>query len=172
MNWYKEAYQSAIRERVFMVIGLRVLAAFIDFGMGFGLLPIVFWGLGAALELTGTLGFFLIPLLFALLFTWPFLYLGIPTGFWGRTPGKWLCHLKVVDDRDRPPGLWVGLARETLKVLAVGSMIGAAFSIYQLLTHGITWYDKMCGTRVEFAPPIRLTPTQKNFRKKYKPNRF
>jgi len=155
-----------------MEIGLRFLAFIIDVTVCFTLTPLLFTAVGKLGEFEGVLGLLMLPVVFAMFVVWPFLYFGVPTGLWGRTPGKWICRVKVLDDFGNPPGLWRGLGREALKLLAVACQIGAIFCVYQLLTHGITWYDQLCKTRVEFTPWVRLTATQKNFRKKYKPPRF
>ena len=107
----------------------------------------------------------IIPILFL---TWPFLYLGIPTGIWGKTLGKLLCGLTVTDVQGRPPGIWRALGREVLKCLAIGSGICILLLLYQMIYQGGTWYDDLCGTRVEFKPPIARSSTQKNWHKYYK----
>ena len=158
-----------------MEIGLRFLAFIIDSAICFSALPVLSLVNIKFMETagrSGSVGLLAIPFFFVLLIGWPFAYFGVTTGLWGRTLGKWICRVKVVDAYGNPPGLWRGLGRETLKLLAVGCQIGAIFCVYQLLTHGITWYDQLCSTQVEFTPWVRLSATQKNFRKKYRPNRF
>lgn len=158
-----------------MEIGLRFLAFILDIAFCVSAIPVFSAVSSKFMEIAnsaGSAGILAIPFMFVLLIAWPFFYFGVPTGIWGRTPGKWICRVKVVDAYGNPPGLWRGLGRETLKLLAVGCQIGAIFCAYQLVYHGFTWYDQLCGTRVEFTPWVRLNATQKNFRKKYKPNRF
>ncbi len=152
-----------------MVIGLRFLAFVIDCPLCFFLIPLVFMASGWAMEHSGPLAWLLMPLWFATLITWPFLYFGIPTGIWGRTPGRWICRLKVTHANGQPPGLWRGVGRETLKLLAVASGIVALLCFFQALNQGITWYDQICETQVDHTPWVRLTATQRNFRKKYRP---
>ncbi len=41
-------------------------------------------------------------------------------------------------------------------------------TLFQIVYQGGTWYDDLCGTKVEFNPYVRLTPTQKNWRKHMK----
>ena len=155
-----------------MEIGLRLLAFIIDCPLCFFSIPLVMISTGWVLERSGPFAWLLIPLWFALFIAWPFIYFGVSTGLWGRTPGKWICRLKVVSQRDEPPGLWRGLGRETLKLLAVGSGIGAMLCIFQILDQGTTWYDQLCSTHVTFTPRVRLTKTQRHFRKHYKHPRF
>lgn len=155
-----------------MEIGLRFLAFIIDCPLCFFSIPLVFSATGWVLEHAGPFSWLLIPLWFAAFFAWPFFYFGVLTGIWGRTPGRWICRLKVTDGTGQPPGLWRGLGRETLKLLAVGSGIGAMLCVFQVLYQGTTWYDQICGTRVEYTPWVRLTATQRNFRKQYRPPRF
>jgi len=155
-----------------MVIGLRFLAFIVD-------LPFCFFSLFVFLETTvwmlnhaEPVAWLLAPLWFAMFFAWPFIHFGVLTGIWGRTPGRWICRLKVTHINGQPPGLWRGLGRETLKLLALASGVGATLCCYQVLTHGITWYDQLCETQVVHTPWIRMTATQRNFRKRYKPPRF
>ncbi len=153
-----------------MEIGLRILALFIDAAVCFGTLPLVMGGAGWVSDKFGAFSVLLLPLWLMLFFAWPLLYLAIPTGIWGKTPGKLLCRLKVTDCYGEAPGIWRALGREVLKCLAIGSGIGAMLSLYQILYQGGAWYDHLCGTRVDFKPYIRLTQTQKNWRK-YMKNR-
>ena len=153
-----------------MIIGLRILALIIDCVICFFSILFLLFPLGDVFTFvsnigSGIQGFFLLPLWFALIVIWPFLYFGATTGLWGKTPGKFICRLYVVDTLNRRPGLWRGLGRETLKILAVTSSIGAIIAFIQLLCQGTTWYDNICGTDVHFKPYIRLTKTQRNYRK-------
>ena len=74
----------------------------------------------------------------------------------------------VIHGDGSPPGLWRGLGREALKILAVGNAIGAFIAMIQLILVGFTWYEQLCRTAIEFKPYVRLTKTQKKFRKEYK----
>lgn len=154
-----------------MEIGLRILAVIIDVAFCFGTLPLVMNATGWAMDKLGGFALLLLPFWFILFFVWPFLCLAIPTGIWGKTLGKLLCRLTVTDFHGRPPGIWRALGREVLKCLAISSGIGAMFSLFQIMYQGGTWYDQMCGTNVEFSPYVRLTETQKNWRKFYKNRR-
>lgn len=151
-----------------MVIGLRILALVIDLAFCFGSFPLVMWITSWAMMKLGLLGMLLIPFWFIALFIWPFLYLAIPTGIWGKTLGKLICRLKVTDCYGRPPGIWRGMGREVLKCLAICSGIGMMLTLFQILYQGGTWYDHMCDTQVEFNPYVRLTKVQKNWRKVHK----
>ena len=117
------------------------------------------------MEKVGIISIFLLPFFFAILIVWPFLFFGLFTGLWGKTPVKFFCRLKVIYGDEDKPGLWRGLGRETVKLLAITSSIGALFALYQVLYQGISWYDNICGTEVQFQPYIRLTKTQKRYRK-------
>ena len=151
-----------------MEIGLRILALIIDMAFCFGSWQLVMNGVGWGLNKMDGLGLIFIPFWFTLFFVWPFLYLAIPTGLWGKTLGKLLCRLSVTGYNDRAPGFWRALGREVLKCLAIGSGIGAMLTLFQIIYQGETWYDHLCGTKVVFNPYIRLTKTQKNWRKLYK----
>ncbi len=146
-----------------MIVGLRILALVIDGAVCFCTLSLLFFGIGWLMENTGSWGLLFIPLAFVLLIVWPFAYFGVMMGLWGKTPGKFICRLNVVYVGGRP-GLWRGLGRETLKLLAVGSGIGAMLTLFQIIYCGHTWYDQICGTEVNFTPYRRLTATQRRYR--------
>jgi len=146
-----------------MEIGLRALALIIDLPICFFSIPLVFYGTGWIVEKSGGLGLLFVPFWLALLIAWPFLYFGLTTGLWGKTPGKFICHLEVVYARNRP-GILRALSRETLKLLAICTGIGAMLCAFQIVRQGSTWYDQICGTDVQFRSRVRLTKTQKQFR--------
>jgi len=153
-------------------IGLRILALIIDCAIWicFFSLPWVFQASAWIIENSGPLTLLLLPLWFALLAAWPFLYFGVPTGLWGKTLGKLLCRLEVSYKllcrlevsyaNGARPGLWRGLGRETLKLFSIISLFGALFCAFGVLHQGAAWYDTICGTSVE--------KTQKTFRQHMK----
>ncbi len=153
-----------------MIVGLRILALVIDCAVCFYTMPVLFFGIGWLMENTGSWGLLVIPLAFVLFIVWPFAYFGVTTGLWGKTPGKFICRLNVVYVGGRP-GLWRGLGRETLKLLAVGSGIGAMLTLFQIIYYDQTWYDQICGTGVNFTPYRRPTATQRRYRKFMKEQR-
>lgn len=148
-----------------MEIGLRILALAIDLAICLGTLPLVMQGTGWILEKLGGFALVLIPFWLVLFFVWPLLCVAIPTGIWGKSLGKLLCRLSVNDYHGQPPGIWRALGREVLKFLAIGSGLGMMLTLFQILYQGGTWYDHLCGTNVTFSPYVRLTQTQKNWRK-------
>jgi uncharacterized RDD family membrane protein YckC len=148
-----------------MEIGLRVFALIIDLGIAMGTFPLVADGLGWILGRLGGFAGVLAPAFTVLPYVWVILYFAIPTGIWGKTLGKWICRLSVADHLGGPPGFWRALGRETLKLLMVGSTLGALLTFVILLYQGTTWYDSLCGTGVSFNPSVRLSETQKNWRR-------
>lgn len=152
-----------------MEIGLRVLALIIDLAVCFGTLPLIMysgsWIMSKFEDTTPELALLFIPLFFASIFVWPLLYFCIPTGIWGRTLGKLICRLKVTDIHDQDPRFWRRLGREALKCVMIASGIGFTITFILLICQGSAWYDNLCGTKVEFTSFIRLTKTQKNYRK-------
>jgi hypothetical protein len=152
-----------------LAIGLRILALMIDLAFCFGTIPLVFMGVFGLMDLLpeelGILLLFFMVIAFILIPVWPVLCLAIPTGIWGKSLGKLICRLEVTDYYDRRPGIWRALGRETLKLLAIASTIGAILTLFQIVYQNGTWYDDLCGTKVEFKPYIRLTKTQRNYRK-------
>ena len=151
-----------------MEIGLRILAFMIDAAFCFGTLPLVMSATGWVLDKIGGLSLVLLPFWFVLYVVWPVLCLAVPTGLWGKTLGKLICRLSVKDYHGREPGIMRSLGREALKMLALGSGIGVLLTLFQILYQGGTWYDHLCGTNVEFSPYVRLTKTQKNWRRQMK----
>ena len=149
-----------------MEVGLRALALIIDLPICFFSIPIVLSGTGWIVEKSGSFALLFVPFWFALLIAWPFLYFGLTTGLWGKTPGKFICRLEVVYAGKRP-GILRALGRETLKLLAIGTGICALLCAFQIAYQGTTWYDQLCKTTVVFKPYVRLTKTQKHFRKVY-----
>lgn len=148
-----------------MEIGIRIFALLLDIGFGTACYFFVFSGAAWVLDRIGYAGFVVSPLMFVLFFTFPILYLAIPTGLWGKTLGKFIRRLSVSDYMGKPPGFWRALGRETLKCLAIGSGLGMMIVLIQIIYQGTTWYDHLCGTQVNFNPYVRLTQTQKNWRK-------
>jgi len=101
-----------------------------------------------------------LPFLFYL---YPVLYFAGLTAWRGRTLGKMLCKLRVVDDDHRKPTFLRAAGRESLKMIAVVTQVGAWIALVQLLVGQRTWYDSLAETSVETY--AGLTETQKNFRK-------
>jgi len=152
-----------------MEIGLRVLALIIDLAACFGTLPLIFYSWGWVMskfdDSVPDLGLLVIPLFFGSFLLWPLIYFCIPTGIWGRTLGKLICRLKVVDIYDRDPRFWRRIGREALKCVMIASGIGSTITFILLICQGSAWYDNLCGTKVEFSSFVRLTKTQRNYRK-------
>jgi len=98
-----------------------------------------------------------------LFYLYPVLYFAGFTAWRGRTPGKMICRLRVVDDNNMKPTFVRAAGRESLKMIAVVTQIGAWVAVIQLFMGQSAWYDSVCNTTVESY--AGLTPTQKNFRK-------
>lgn len=97
------------------------------------------------------------------------LYFTLSTGLTGRTVGKWICRLRVVDEYGERPSFWMAVGREVLKLVAVLTQIGAYIALAMLLFYNrSTWYDQVCRTEVDFIG--HLSATQRNWRKRY--NRY
>ena len=78
-------------------------------------------------------------------------YFVIPTTIWGRTPGKWVAGVVVVDSDGRTPGP-AAIPREMIgrfvAIIAVG--IGLAWMVFDPKRQG--WHDKIAGTFVVDNP--------------------
>lgn len=79
-------------------------------------------------------------------------YFVIPTGLFGRTPGKWVAGLRVVDTEGRVPGIAAAIPREVagrwISIFAFG--VGLAWSVFDKRRQG--WHDKLAGTLVINTP--------------------
>src|SRR5512141_1266379 len=115
-----------------MEAGIRIFALLLDLAFGAVAYFLFFAGIGWILEKLGDVSFILSPLVLVLFLVFPILYLCIPTGLWGKTLGKFICRLSVSDYSGNPPGFWRALGREVLKILAIGSGIGALLVLYQM----------------------------------------
>ena len=97
----------------------------------------------------------------------PFLYFALFTGLLGKTPGKMLLRLRVVDASGRKPPFLVALKREGMKYVGYWTIVGAYLAYRQFVQGQLTWYDHVCRTDVEYHPRVHLTDTQKHFRDVY-----
>jgi uncharacterized RDD family membrane protein YckC len=150
-----------------MELGLRVLALVIDLALALGSGQLLAYGLSAAIAGADApvIAMTLWPVVVAANFLWPVVFLAVPTGLWGRTVGKLLLRLSVVDLDGAPPGIPRALARETLKMLSLGLGIVALVCLYQAMYTDSVWYDHACRTHVKSSPWVSLSQTQKDFRK-------
>jgi serine/threonine protein kinase len=109
------------------------------------------------------------------------LFFAIPEGLWGFTPGKWLCRLRVVNQRREPPGFAKALVR-TLIVMLISAPLQVSYCWfsartlmpYQWYFTGVEWicyvllfstarnrnglaglHDLLTGTRVILLPPYQ-----------------
>ncbi len=79
-------------------------------------------------------------------------YFVLPTGIFGRTPGKWVAGLRVIDTDGRNPGVAVAIPREMIGrfVATITLGIGLAWSVLDPQRQG--WHDKIAGTLVINTP--------------------
>lgn len=75
-------------------------------------------------------------------------YFVFSTGIFGRTPGKWVASIKVVDENGLTPGVGVAIPREMVgrfvSVVAIGA--GLLWVLFDKDRQG--WHDKIAGTYV------------------------
>ena len=78
-------------------------------------------------------------------------YFVVPTTIWGRTPGKWVAGIVVVDSDGRTPGP-AAIPREMIGrfVSAIAVGIGFAWMVFDPKRQG--WHDKIAGTFVVENP--------------------
>lgn len=90
---------------------------------------------------------------------------GVLVGLTGRTPGKLIMFLKVVNRAGRTIGVAQGLLREVVKIISLGFFFfGAIWALYGMVTTGRTFYDEWLGIDADDLKPAGLTPTQKKWR--------
>ena len=79
-------------------------------------------------------------------------YFIIPTGLFGRTLGKWVAGISVVDNEGNKPGVAVAIPREVVGrfVSTITFGIGIIWVIFDEKHQG--WHDKMAGTYVVVVP--------------------
>ncbi len=78
-------------------------------------------------------------------------YFVIPTTIWGRTPGKWVAGIVVVDSGGRTPGP-AAIPREMIGkfVSFLAGTIGIVWLVFDPKRQG--WHDKIAGTFVVNNP--------------------
>ncbi len=79
-------------------------------------------------------------------------YFIIPTGIFGRTIGKWVAGIAVVDENCNTPGVAVAIPREMVGrfVATITFGIGIFWIFFDKDYQG--WHDKMAGTYVVIVP--------------------
>ena len=79
-------------------------------------------------------------------------YFIVPTGIWGRTIGKWVAGIVVVDQDGRIPGVAVAIPREIVgKVVSYAALgFGFAWILFDAKRRG--WHDSIAGTYVVHDP--------------------
>ncbi len=78
-------------------------------------------------------------------------YFVIPTTIWGRTPGKWVAGIVVVDSDGRTPGP-AAIPREMIGkfVSFISGTLGIVWLVFDPKRQG--WHDKIAGTFVVDNP--------------------
>ncbi len=79
-------------------------------------------------------------------------YFIIPTGIFGRTIGKWVAGISVVDEEGNKPGVALAIPREMVGrfVAIITFGIGIIWVVFDKKHQG--WHDKMAGTYVVVIP--------------------
>ena len=79
-------------------------------------------------------------------------YFIVPTGVWGRTLGKWVAGIVVVNGEGRTPGVAAAIPREVAwKVVAYGAAgLGLLWIDFDRERRG--WHDRLAGTWVVVVP--------------------
>ncbi len=79
-------------------------------------------------------------------------YFIIPTGLFGRTIGKWVAGVSVVDEEGNKPGVALAIPREMVGrfVATITFGIGIIWVVFDKRHQG--WHDKIAGTYVVVLP--------------------
>ena len=79
-------------------------------------------------------------------------YFIIPTGIFGRTIGKWVAGISVVDSEGNKPGVAIAIPREVVGrfVSAITFGLGLIWVVFDPKRQG--WHDKIAGTYVVIIP--------------------
>ena len=93
-------------------------------------------------------------------------YFVAPTGIWGRTLGKWVAGIVVVDEQGRTPGVAVAISREVAwKVIAYGlAGLGLLWIVFDKERRGL--HDRLAGTYVVHVPDSGVPFLSRLFRVK------
>ena len=79
-------------------------------------------------------------------------YFIIPTGVFGRTIGKWVAGISVVDEDGNKPGVAVAIPREVVGRFVATITFGIGIVWVMVDKNHQGWHDKMAGTYVVVVP--------------------
>lgn len=82
----------------------------------------------------------------------PLAYFILPTGMWGRTVGKWVAGIVVVDEEGRTPGVAVSIPREVVGKVVSYAAFGLGMVSIVLHPKRRGWHDSIAGTYVVHDP--------------------
>ncbi len=96
-------------------------------------------------------------------------YFVLPTGIWGRTLGKWVAGIVVVDQDGRTPGVAAAIPREVAwKVLSYGLIgLGVFWIAFDRERRGL--HDRLAGTWVVYVPDAGAPLLGRLFRRLFAP---
>ena len=79
-------------------------------------------------------------------------YFILPTGLFGRTIGKWVAGVSVIDEEGNKPGVALAIPREAVGrfVAAITFGVGLIWVFFDGKRQG--WHDKIAGTYVVIVP--------------------
>ncbi len=170
-----------------MYPGRRILAFLFDFGinnfLGMFVIAGLFYLIEGSFQLIQSLGANLvsfetllidnvlsgeiIPLVLLSFWAigWPSLFLGSCSHFFGRSIGKLIFGLKIVDFQGNKPTFRSAFSRELVKIIILFIPFLWLLPLIQLLTQGSTFYDQLFGTAVKGKS--KLTEVQKKYQSYY-----
>ncbi len=102
------------------------------------------------MDICGLPSAYLLQTWFCFSLAWPIIYFAVLTGLIGRTPGRFICRLRVTGAHNTRLKFWRGFCREILKFLGIWfGGLGVFIALFQILYLGDdAWYDSICGTEV------------------------
>ena len=83
---------------------------------------------------------------------WPSLFLGACSHFFGRSLGKWILGLRIIDFRGEKPFFKTAFGRELVKIFSLFIPFFWVYPLIQVILQGRTFYDQLFGTSVIGKP--------------------
>jgi uncharacterized RDD family membrane protein YckC len=96
---------------------------------------------------------------------WPSLFLGACSHFFGRSPGKGILRLRIIDFQGEKPSFSTAFGRELVKLVSLFIPFFWVLPLIQVILQGSTFYDQLFRTSVIGKP--KRTAVQKKYEKYY-----
>lgn len=84
------------------------------------------------------------------------------------SPGKWMFNLEIKSYNNERPKRVILLFRSIIKLFSLLSFIGIPINLLLFYLNKFVWYDYLLGLDIVHKNPIKLSKTQKEWRKHFK----